>query len=157
MGFLSELRSRLAGAVLHRAVVCEDPVLGEMEEIGGGLWQTVQPVIFREGMEPVVVTVEGDLLVDRCAGSWGREVFGELRARYEGLQGQIGPMICDVSPRVKASCLWEHAVLVGVEIWRTPGSGEAAVALEYQVSDEPEWVYVVRVEGWKPVDVTITG
>ncbi|HUO09213.1 MAG TPA: hypothetical protein VM008_12980 [Phycisphaerae bacterium] len=157
MGFLNTLRDKLAGAVLHRPVVCNDPVLGVLEEIGGGLWQTVQPVLIRDDMEPVVVTIEGDLLLDHCAGEWGRDVYVQLRQRYDALWQAIGPMICSVSPRICADRLWDHAVLVGVEIWRAPGSGEAALALEYQISDEPEYVYVVRVEGWKPVDVTITG
>ena len=157
MGFLHTLRERLAGAVLHRPVLCEDPVLGELEEIGGGLWQTVQPVLLHDDLEPVPVTIEGDLLLDHVAGGWGRQVFMELRERYPVLQQAIGPMICDVSPRVCASHLWDHAVMVGIEIWRAPGTGEPAIALEYQVSDEPEYVYVVRIEGWKAVDVTITG
>ncbi|MGN6367453.1 MAG: hypothetical protein ACTHN5_04250 [Phycisphaerae bacterium] len=157
MGFFNTLRERLSDAVLHRPVVCHDPVLGELEEVGGGLWQTTQPVLLRDELEPVSVTVEGDLLLDHVAGNWGREVFLELRRRYLMLQESIAPMLCNASIRVSAPHLWDHAVLVGIEIWRTPGTGEPAIALEYQVSDEPEYVYVVRVEGWKAVDVTITG
>src|ERR1700722_6008778 len=137
MGFLSAWRERLAGAVMHRPVLCMDPVLGELEQIGDGLWQTVQPVVLLEDMEPVGVTVESDLLGEVCAGHWGGEVFLELQKRYEELRAAIGPMICKVVPRAKACTLWEHAVLVGVEILRAPGTGEAVVALEYQLSDDP--------------------
>ena len=157
MGFFNNLRERFADAVLHRPVLCHDPVLGELEEIGGNLWQTVQPILLRDELEPVSVTIEGDLLLDHVAGSWGREVFLELRRRYLSLRQSIAPMLCNASVRVSAPHLWDHAVLVGIEIWRAPGTGEPAIALEYQVSDEPEYVYVVRVEDWNAVDVTITG
>src|SRR5271155_1871083 len=157
MGFLTAWRDRLAVAVIHRPVLCSDPVLGELEQIGDGLWQTVQPVVLLEEIEPVAVMVESDLLRDECAGSWGQDAFLELRKRYEGLREAIGPMICDVAPRTKACTLWDNAVLVGVEILRKPGTAEAVVGLEYQLSDDPEYTYVVRVEHWQAVDVSITG
>ena len=156
MGFLTAWRQRLAGAVMHRPVLCLDPVLGELEQVGEGLWQTVQPVVLREDSEPVDVTVESDLLGEESAGIWGGRVFEELRKRYDLLREAIGPMICGLAPRTKACTLWDHAVLVGVEILRAPATGDAVLALEYQLSDDPEYTYVVRVEHWRPVDVTLT-
>jgi hypothetical protein len=106
-----------------------------------------------EGIEPITVMIEGENGPDGEA----RQAFDELRRRYNGLKASIGPMLCKAAPRVRAKCLWEHAWLASVEIWRDPVSGKPVFALEYQLDDDPEYTYVVRVENWRAVDVLVVG
>jgi hypothetical protein len=153
MGFLATLRERLTEAVTQHPAVRTDPLFGELEQVGTGLWQTKQPVQVVEGMAPVTVLIEGDSGPDATA----REVFEELGRRYSGLKASIGPMLCKTAPRVRAKCLWEHASLSSVEIWREPRTKQPVLALEYELDDDPEYSYVVRVENWRAVDVLVVG
>lgn len=157
MGFLATLRGRLTDAVMHRPLVCADPVLGELEQIGGGLWQTRQPVLLLEGMEPIGVTIETEILGDLSAGSEGRTVFLEFQKQYPALRSPIGKLLANVSPRVIPENLADHALLESLEIWREPRTGKPVLALEYVLTDSPEYTYIVRVENGRPVDVVISG
>ncbi len=157
MGFLATLRGRLADVVTHRPAVCMDPVLGELEEVGAGLWRTRGPVILVEGMEPISITVETEVPGEVGAGEAARTAFVELQRRYLEMRGEIGKLLCGVSPRVRAEHLWEHAALESVEIWREPRTGRMVLALEYVLSEQPEYTYTVRVEEWRAVDVVISG
>ena len=149
MGLLSNLRERIT----HHPTVRQDPVFGEMEQVGSGLWQTVQPVPFLPGLEGVSVSVEGDSVPDTAS----HQAFEELSRRYEGMKASIGQMLCKTAPRVRAKCLWEHAWLASIEIWRDPVTAKTVLALEYQLDDDPEYAYVIRVEDWRAVDVLVTG
>jgi hypothetical protein len=149
MGFLTSLRERIT----HHPSVRMDPIFGEMEQAGPGLWQTTDPVPMLPGMEGVSISVEGDDGPDGAS----HEAFEELCRRYDGLKTSAGPLLCKAAPRVRSKCLWEHAWLASVEIWREPGTGKPVFALEYQLDDDPDYAYIVRVENWRAVDVLVTG
>jgi hypothetical protein len=153
MGFLATLRERLTEAVHHHPAMRTDPMFGQLEQAGVGLWQTTQPLPLADGSGPVTVMIEGEAGPDATA----RDAFEELGRRYSGLKASIGPMLCKTAPRVRAKCLWEHASLSSVEIWREPRTNQPVFALEYELDDDPEYSYVVRVENWRAVDVLVVG
>jgi hypothetical protein len=151
MGFLATLRVRITEAVSQHPDVRTDPLFGRLEQAGEGLWQTTQPVPLVEGTDPISVMVQGD------PDSASRETFEELGRRYNGLKASIGPMLCKAAPRVRAKCLWEHATLASAELWREPGTNKPVIALEFELDDDPEYAYVVRVENWRAVEVLVVG
>jgi hypothetical protein len=154
MGLLQLLRQRLSDSLSHHPAHVEDAELGGLELVAEGLWRTVGPVGVLGAMEPVYVTIEGD-----GSGPSGelRGCVGELRARYEGLRPAIEPLLRNADPRATPRDLWPHAALEAVEIWRHPTEGHAVLALYYALDDFPEYTFVVRVEGWRAVDVLVTG
>lgn len=153
MGFLTTLRHRFSQAVTHHPTVRDDPLFGKLEQAGAGLWQTTEPLELVEGLDPITVMIEGDDGPDASA----RAAFQELGRRYAGMKAAIGPLICKTGPRVRAKGLWDHASLASVEIWRDPISAKPVFALEFQLDDDPEYSYIVRVENFRPVDVLVVG
>ena len=81
MGLIDILRERIG----QHPTIRVDPVFGEMEQAGPGVWQTIEPVPFLPGMEGVSVTVEGEAGPD----TYVHEAFGELSRRYEGLKASM--------------------------------------------------------------------
>jgi len=157
MGLLTNLRDRIT----HHPSIRTDSVFGEMEEAGPGLWQTTQPIPFLPGMEGVCVSVEGagggagesDNGPDQVA----HDAFEQLSRRYDGLKASIGPMLCKAAPRVREKCLWEHAWLASIEIWRDPVTCHPVFALEYQLDDDPDYAYIIRIENWRAIDILVAG
>jgi hypothetical protein len=153
MGFFFRLRDHFTNALHHRPILHDDPLLGAMEEIGNGFWRTTDPVEFGPTGEPVNVVLEAD---DDGSDTHGRAAFAELQNRYDRLQSAISPVICIAAPRARMECLWARTTLSLTEIWHGKLPGDPPIiALHYQLDDDPEYTYVVRLENWRPVDVVV--
>lgn len=166
MGFLHSLKERLSDAVHHQPAHIEDADLGELEQVGPGLWRTLDPVAVVDGIagaalplgggEPVYVTFEGDAhgpFPDLLAS------LRELPNRYHAMWPEIEQVLRAADPRSLSSRLRFSTLVVlsGVEIWRDPSDHHPVIALEYAIEDLPECTFIVRIEQWQPVDVIITG
>ncbi len=155
MGLLHLLRQRLSDSLHHAVLHVEDPLLGPMEQVAEGLWRTTGAYALFENAPPVYVTLEGD-----HAGPAPdlRAMLAELQGRYASLRPAIEPLLRNADPRsAPRLALWPHATLESVEIWRHPGDHHVVLALDYALDDFPEYIFVIRVENWQPMDVLVTG
>ncbi|HVX85848.1 MAG TPA: hypothetical protein VH253_13790 [Phycisphaerae bacterium] len=154
MGLLHLIRQRLSDSLAHHPPHVEDAELGPLEQVAEGLWRTLEPLVLVAGEDPVYITIEGD-----GAGPSGdmREALGELQLRYGELRPAVEPLLRTAEMHTGRETVNPRATLVSVELYHHPVERHAVVALNYALADAPEYTFVVRVEGWKAVDVLVAG